>query len=103
MEASAAAAEASELLSTARFSLAKKKPVFEERDVSQEVPRIGVFVCHCGINIASVVDVEAVRDYVSTLPYVEYVENSLFACSQDAQEMIIDMAYRLAKRAYKLG
>jgi heterodisulfide reductase subunit A len=88
MEASAASAEASELLSSARYSLAKKKPVFEERDVSQEVPRIGVFVCHCGINIASVVDVEAVRDYVSTLPYVEYVENSLFACSQDAQGMI---------------
>ena len=54
----------------------------------QEAPRIGVFVCHCGINIASVVDVEAVRDYAKTLPYVEYVENSLFACSQDTQELI---------------
>jgi heterodisulfide reductase subunit A len=90
MEASAAAAAASELLSPARFSLAKKKPVYEERDVSQEVPRIGVFVCHCGINIASVVDVEGVRDYAKTLPYVEYVENSLFACSQDTQELIKD-------------
>jgi len=90
MEASAAAAEASELLSPARYSLAKKKPVYAERDVSQEVPRIGVFVCHCGINIASVVDVEAVRDYAQTLPYVEYVENSLFACSQDTQELIKD-------------
>jgi heterodisulfide reductase subunit A len=88
MEASAAASAASELLAPARFSLARKKPVFEERDVSQEVPRIGVFVCHCGINIASVVDVEAVRDYAKTLPYVEYVENSLFACSQDTQELI---------------
>jgi heterodisulfide reductase subunit A len=90
MEASAAAAASSELLSSARFSLARKKPVFEERDVSQETPRIGVFVCHCGINIASVVDVEAVRDYAKTLPYVEFVENSLFACSQDAQELIKD-------------
>jgi len=90
MEASAAAAASSELLSSARFSLAKKKPVFEERDVSQEVPRIGVFVCHCGINIASVVDVEGVRDYAKTLPYVEHVENSLFACSQDTQELIKD-------------
>jgi heterodisulfide reductase subunit A len=87
-EASAAAAAASELLSPARFSLARKKPVFEERDVSQEVPRIGVFVCHCGINIASVIDVEAVRDYAKTLPYVEHVENSLFVCSQDAQGLI---------------
>ncbi len=88
MEASAAASDAGELLSSARYSLAKKKPVFEERDVSQEVPRIGVFVCHCGINIASVVDVEALRDYAKTLPYVEFVENSLFACSQDTQELI---------------
>jgi len=88
MEASAAAAASSELLSSARFSLAKKKPVFEERDVSQEEPRIGVFVCHCGINIASVVDVEGVRDYAKTLPYVAHVENSLFACSQDTQELI---------------
>jgi heterodisulfide reductase subunit A len=90
MEASAAAAASSELLSPARFSLARKKPVFEERDVSQETPRIGVFVCHCGINIASVVDVEAVRDYAKTLPYVEHVENSLFACSQDTQGLIKD-------------
>jgi heterodisulfide reductase subunit A len=88
MEASAAASAASELLSSARFTLAKKKPVFAERDVAQEVPRIGVFVCHCGINIASVVDVEGVRDYAKTLPYVEYVENNLFACSQDTQELI---------------
>jgi heterodisulfide reductase subunit A len=88
MEASAAASAASELLAAARYTLAKKKPVFEERDVSQEVPRIGVFVCHCGINIASVIDVEGVRDYAKTLPYVAFVENSLFACSQDTQELI---------------
>jgi heterodisulfide reductase subunit A2 len=88
MEASAAASAASELLADARFTLAKKKPTFGERDVSQEIPRIGVFVCHCGINIASVIDVEGVRDYAKTLPYVEFVENSLFACSQDTQELI---------------
>jgi heterodisulfide reductase subunit A len=90
MEASAAASAASELLADARFSLARKKPVFEERDVSQEEARIGVFVCHCGINIASVVDVEAVRDYAKTLPFVQHVENNLFTCSQDTQELIKD-------------
>jgi len=88
MEASAAAGAASELLAPARFALARKKPVFAEHDVSQEEPRVGVFVCHCGINIASVVDVEAVRDYSTTLPHVAFVENSLFACSQDTQELI---------------
>ena len=90
MEASAAASAASEMLSEARYSLAKKKPVFAERDVAAETPRIGVFVCHCGVNIASVVDVEAVRDYASTLPHVAFVENSLFACSQDTQGLIKD-------------
>ena len=88
MEASASAAAAGELLSAARFSLAKKKPEFEERDISQEPPRVGVFVCHCGINIAGVIDVEAVRDYAATLPHVKYVENNLFTCSQDTQEII---------------
>jgi len=88
MEASAAASASSEMLSPVRFSLARKKPIFEERDISKEEPRIGVFVCHCGINIASVVDVEAVREYAQMLPHVEYVENSLFVCSQDAQGMI---------------
>ncbi len=90
MEASAAASAASELLYSARFSLARKKPEFAERDVSQEAPRIGVFVCSCGINIASVIDVEGVRDYAKTLPHVEFVENNLFACSQDTQELIKD-------------
>jgi len=88
MEASAAAAAAAELLAPARGTLARKKPVVEERDVSQEIPRIGVFVCHCGINIASVVDVEALREYAKTLPYVVHAEDTLFACSQDAQELI---------------
>jgi heterodisulfide reductase subunit A len=39
--------------------------------------RIGVFVCRCGINIAGVVDVPAVRDYAGNLPYVEYVGQPL--------------------------
>jgi heterodisulfide reductase subunit A-like polyferredoxin len=88
MEASGAAAAAEELLSSARFSLIKKKPAIPERDISQEPPRIGVFVCHCGINIAGVIDVAAVRDYAATLPSVEYVETNLFTCSQDTQEII---------------
>jgi heterodisulfide reductase subunit A-like polyferredoxin len=85
MEASAAASAASELLAPARYSLARKKPEFPERDISQEEPRIGVFVCHCGINIGGVVDVPAVREYAATLPYVEYVDENLFTCSQDTQ------------------
>jgi heterodisulfide reductase subunit A-like polyferredoxin len=42
-------------------------------------------VCNCGINIAGVVDVPAVREYAKTLPYVEFVTDNLYTCSQDTQ------------------
>ena len=35
------------------------------------LPRIGVFVCHCGTNIAGSMDIDAVKEYVKTLPNVE--------------------------------
>ena len=55
-------------------------------DVRGDTPKIGVFVCSCGINIAGVVDVAAVVEYAKTLPFVEFVENNLFSCSQDTQD-----------------
>jgi heterodisulfide reductase subunit A-like polyferredoxin len=85
MEASAAAAAASELLSTARYSLLREKPEIPERDIAGEEPKIGVFVCNCGTNIAGVIDVPALRDYAKTLTQVEAAESFLFACSQDSQ------------------
>ncbi|MBW2609874.1 MAG: FAD-dependent oxidoreductase [Deltaproteobacteria bacterium] len=88
IEASSAAAEAGALLSPARNTLTRTKEVPEERIVVGERPRIGVFVCHCGINIAGVVDVPGVRDYAKSLPYVEYVTDNLYSCSQDTQETI---------------
>ena len=60
----------------------------DERDISAEPPRIGVFVCACGINIANVVDVAAVAGYAETLPNVLLVENNLFTCSTDTQTLI---------------
>ena len=59
-QASAAASMAMELLAPARHSLVTRKSYPDEHDISDEDPRIGVFVCHCGMNIASVVDVERV-------------------------------------------
>ena len=87
-DASAAAAQAGALLSNARFTLTKEKQLPEEIDIIGERPRIGVFVCRCGINIAGVVDVPAVVDYAGTLPFVEHVAENLFSCSQDTQENI---------------
>jgi heterodisulfide reductase subunit A len=89
-EASAAAAAAGELLAEARYSLALQKPEYPERDVTGEEPRIGVFICHCGTNIAGVIDVAALKEYAATLPGVSHAETSLFTCSQDSQKNIKD-------------
>ncbi|MFZ1987091.1 MAG: FAD-dependent oxidoreductase, partial [Desulfatitalea sp.] len=85
MEASAAAACAGERLAAARWSLTQTKELPPETDVDGQPPRIGVFVCNCGINIGGVADVPAVREYARTLPHVVHVEDNLFTCSQDSQ------------------
>ncbi len=91
MEASAAAAASSILLSDTRWSEAKTETKPFEVDVKGEPPRIGFFVCHCGINIGGVVDVPAVRDYARSLPHVVYVEDNLYTCSQDTQDKMIQV------------
>ena len=91
VEASAAACLASGLLHTARGSMTRKKQYPLELDVSAEPPRIGVFVCHCGVNIAGVVDVAQVVEHAKTLPNVSYAERNLYTCSRDTQERIKEM------------
>ena len=89
MEASAASAASSSLLASVRNTMTRKKSYPRETDYSpEEAPRIGVLVCHCGVNIGSVVDVPAVRDYAKTLPHVAYVSDNMFTCSQDTQELM---------------
>jgi len=87
-QASAAAAEAAKSIADARGTEVVEKKYPLERDVKAEFPRIGVFVCHCGINIAGVVDVKKVVEVAKTLPYVVYSDDTLFTCSQDSQEKI---------------
>ncbi len=86
---SAAAASASLLLSSARHSLNAPHPTSAPRKHDDKNPRIGVFVCHCGSNIAGTVDVKDVSHFASTLPHVVHVENNLFTCSQDTQDLIL--------------
>ena len=86
MEASAAAATAVMNMKDSRWSKTRTRELPPERDFTGLAPRIGVFVCNCGINIGGVADVPAVRDYARTLPYVVHVEDNLFTCSQDAQD-----------------
>jgi len=47
-----------------------------------EEPRIGVFICHCGVNIGGVINVPEVTEYASKLPRVTYAEHSLYTCSE---------------------
>ena len=87
-EASAAACLAGGALSQARDSLTRHVELPDEIDVSALEPRIGVFVCDCGVNIAGVVDVPDVVASAKTLPNVVFAGENLFTCSQDSQEQM---------------
>jgi heterodisulfide reductase subunit A len=86
--ASGAAAKASILIPPEMRVIAKEIDEIIEKDVSKEEPRIGVFVCHCGINIGATVDVPSVVEYARTLPNVVYTEENLYTCSYDTQRAI---------------
>jgi heterodisulfide reductase subunit A len=89
-QASGAAAMASSHISTERNKLVVPKEFPPEREVDEEDPRVGVFICHCGINIGGVVDVPGVVEYAKTLPNVAYAEDNLYTCSQDTQSKIVE-------------
>jgi heterodisulfide reductase subunit A len=91
VDSSAAAGVVGSRLAEARWTLTKTKHIPEEIDVRGEPPRIGVFVCRCGTNIAGVVDVPAVVEFAKTLPGVVYVEENMFSCSQDTQENMTEV------------
>jgi heterodisulfide reductase subunit A len=89
--ASGAGSQCGELLDYRRGKLARERIYPPERDVSQEEPRIGVFVCHCGANIGRVVNVPSVVEYVKTLPNVVYAQEQLFSCATNCAKEITDM------------
>ena len=60
----------------------------------EEEPRIGVFVCHCGSNIAGVVDCPAVAEHARGLPGVVHAEENVYTCSQDSQEAMAETIKR---------
>ena len=87
-QASGAVADATGEIAASRGSKVIKKEYPPELDVASEEPRIGVFVCHCGINIGGVVNVPRVKEYARNLKDVVYVDENLYTCSQDTQEKI---------------
>ncbi len=86
-QASGAAAEAEKFV--VKHRVEEKEEEKKELDVSGP-PRVGVFLCHCGINIAGVLDIDALEKYARTIPDVAYVENNLFLCSDEGQRLIQD-------------
>jgi heterodisulfide reductase subunit A len=67
----------------------ERKPGQKKAGPKAEGPRIGVFVCQCGSNIASIVDVDALTKYAQTLPNVVYAENMNYPCSRQGQDEIV--------------
>lgn len=90
LDASAAASAAGDALSPARDTLTKAVEKAPQINVTGERPRIGAFICDCGSNIKGVVDCEAVTEYAKTLPYVEFADEAMYACSQDAQDKMVE-------------
>jgi heterodisulfide reductase subunit A len=88
--ASGAASLASQLLCGERGTMVEEKVYPQERDVSGEPPRVGIFVCDCGTNIARVVDVPKVVEYAKGLPGVVHSAEETFACSVDSVSHMVD-------------
>ncbi|MEE8402479.1 MAG: CoB--CoM heterodisulfide reductase iron-sulfur subunit A family protein [Candidatus Hydrothermarchaeaceae archaeon] len=89
-QASGAAVRAGSLLSGSKGSLTAAREEVPEKELADE-PRVGVLVCSCGLNIASIVDVKSVTEYAKTLPGVVYAENIMYTCSDDTQVSINDI------------
>ncbi|OGP51858.1 MAG: 4Fe-4S ferredoxin [Deltaproteobacteria bacterium RBG_13_43_22] len=87
-QGSGAAGETAALLAEVRNTQIKALVFPEERSIEGEEPRIGILICHCGINIAGIVDVDQVTEYAHTLPGVVYADHLLFTCSTDSQEQM---------------
>jgi heterodisulfide reductase subunit A2 len=88
-QSSGAAALTASILKKQRGKGTEIKEYPDEVSVTDEDEvRIGVFVCHCGINISSVVDCPEVADDAGKMKNVSYYTENLYSCSQDAQEQI---------------
>ncbi len=84
-QASGAAAEAEKFVTGFRV---EEKPVEIKPLDTSGPPRVGVFLCHCGINIAGVLDIEKIEEYVKSIPNVAYVEHNTFLCADEGQRMV---------------
>ena len=90
--ASGAGSQCGESLDYRRGKLSQERFYPPEKDVSTEEPKIGVFVCRCGTNIGSVVNVPAAVEEAKTLPNVVYAQEQLFSCATNSAKDITALA-----------
>ncbi|MCL2111300.1 MAG: FAD-dependent oxidoreductase [Clostridiales bacterium] len=97
IEASAAASAAAKVAGGREIDLFKDysdffkdEPLPPMRDVSKEPIKIGVFICHCGVNIGGYMVIDEIVEYAKTLPFVSHAEQNLYTCSVDAQKVIAE-------------
>ena len=87
-ESSGASAKAGAYIVDENFEPCAPKQFPPEKDVEGQEPRVGVWVCECGINIGATVDVPSVAKYAGTLPGVVYATSTMYACAQDTLKAI---------------
>ncbi len=89
-DASGVASQVAILLNSFKFTETKEKVIgIPEKIVKEtDIPRIGVLICHCGINIGKYIDIPQVIEHIKTLPNVVFCEDNLYSCSSDSQERI---------------
>ncbi|MFX0021048.1 MAG: FAD-dependent oxidoreductase [Candidatus Hermodarchaeota archaeon] len=89
-DASGVASQVATLLNSFKFTetMEKEIVVLEKEVNATDEPRIGVLICHCGINIGKYIDIPKVIEFIKTLPNVVFCEDNLYSCSSDSQERI---------------
>jgi heterodisulfide reductase subunit A len=90
VQAGAAAAAAAGLLHSSRNTAVTVEAPQPERPL-ETTPRVGVFVCHCGTNIAGVVDIQTVVEDARRIPQVALATDFMFTCSTETQQTLVDL------------
>jgi heterodisulfide reductase subunit A len=89
--ATAAATSASNLLAVSPRTIKPAPALPDSPNQTQTEPRIGIFLCHCGTNIAGVLDLAALAPRLRQLPGVVHVEEKLFACSLESTRQMAEV------------
>ncbi|MCK4767575.1 MAG: CoB--CoM heterodisulfide reductase iron-sulfur subunit A family protein [Desulfobacula sp.] len=88
VQASAAASMAASDLPAIMDVPESENAFMPERDISGEEPKIGVFICDCGLEIGGVVDVDKMVEFSGTMPHVVVSQAVGYGCSSDSMAMI---------------